>query len=383
MGTFVKVFCFDAGGVVLALSSGILFGGVIKGAVFSAAAATIGSMVSFGLAKIDSPLREKALEVLEEYPSLRGIEKVVAKDGVKAVLTLRLAPLLPIPIGMYNYIYGVTNVPLFDFAAGIFLGSLKPYLLDSYLGYFGKNLIDGSSGEESQDIILFVVLGLSILIGVFASELAGETWEAVQMEIEAEKEETINSKEENDSMSESFLGFDLPQWAMSLKLGVKDAAARVEDVVDAECRAEVWNYTKSEEIPDQLNPALFQGSPELVGKEKALNLTQYIFDGLVFSPILLGTFIKVADPNFEQIDHYQNIKQDVFDDRTDVNESLTSIDANMDTQVAISDKSKDLDSNNLSDADFLEILLDMRATINQRLEDIEEKLTSKTMSDDL
>merc|ERR1712232_25712 len=142
MGTFVKVFCFDAGGVVLALSSGILFGGVIKGAVFSAAAATIGSMVSFGLAKIDSPLREKALEVLEEYPS---------------------------PRGMYNYIYGVTNVPLFDFAAGIFLGSLKPYLLDSYLGYFGKNLIDGSSGEESQDIILFVVLGLSILIGVFAS----------------------------------------------------------------------------------------------------------------------------------------------------------------------------------------------------------------------
>jgi uncharacterized membrane protein YdjX (TVP38/TMEM64 family) len=56
--------------------------------------------------------------------------QVVAKDGLKAILTLRLAPVLPITIGLYNYVYGVTNVPYFDFAGGIFLGSLKPYLLD-------------------------------------------------------------------------------------------------------------------------------------------------------------------------------------------------------------------------------------------------------------
>lgn len=98
--TAVKVLCFDAGGIVLALSAGILFGGVFKGAVASAAAATIGSSVAFGLAKVDTPVRKKALEVLEEYPSLRGIEKVVAKDGIKAILTLRLAPVLPIPIGL-------------------------------------------------------------------------------------------------------------------------------------------------------------------------------------------------------------------------------------------------------------------------------------------
>ena len=74
--TFVKVFCFDAGGVVLALASGVLFGGVWEGAIFSAFAATVGSSVAFGMAKVDSPIRKKALEVVEEYPSLRGIEKV-------------------------------------------------------------------------------------------------------------------------------------------------------------------------------------------------------------------------------------------------------------------------------------------------------------------
>ncbi|KAL7520999.1 hypothetical protein ACHAWX_005689 [Stephanocyclus meneghinianus] len=131
--TLVKVFCFDAGGVVLALASGILFGGVWEGAVVSAFAATVGSSVAFGMAKVESPVRKKALEVVEEYPSLRGIEKVVAKDGLKAILTLRLAPILPIPIGLYNYVYGVTNVPFLDFAGGIFLGSLKPYLLDRFV----------------------------------------------------------------------------------------------------------------------------------------------------------------------------------------------------------------------------------------------------------
>lgn len=74
--TFVKVFCFDAGGVVLALASGVLFGGVWEGAILSALAATVGSSVAFGMAKVDSPVRKKALEVVEEYPSLRGIEKV-------------------------------------------------------------------------------------------------------------------------------------------------------------------------------------------------------------------------------------------------------------------------------------------------------------------
>ena len=110
--TAVKVFCFDAGGIVLAFASGILFGGVIQGAVFCALAATIGSSVAFGLAKLDTPVRKKALEIVEEYPYLRGIEKVVARDGLKAILVLRLSPILPIPIGMYNYVYGKCMVAM-------------------------------------------------------------------------------------------------------------------------------------------------------------------------------------------------------------------------------------------------------------------------------
>ena len=50
--TLTKTFCFDAAGIVLAFSSGILFGGVLQGAVMSALGATIGSSVAFALVRI-------------------------------------------------------------------------------------------------------------------------------------------------------------------------------------------------------------------------------------------------------------------------------------------------------------------------------------------
>ena len=81
---------------------------------------------------------------------------------------LRLTLILPIPIRAYSCEYGVTNVSCIDFSTGIFLGSIKPNLLDSHLGYFGKNIIDGSSSESfTEDFTLILALFLSVLIGVF------------------------------------------------------------------------------------------------------------------------------------------------------------------------------------------------------------------------
>ena len=268
--TAVKVLCFDAGGVVLALASGILFGGVLQGALLSATAATLGSSVAFALAQADTPVRTKALELLEEYPSLRGIEKVVARDGLKAVLTLRLAPVLPIPIGMYNYVYGVTNVPVTDFMGGIFLGSLKPYLLDSYLGFFGKEVIEQSAagaetatGAGYQDFLLLGALGVSVLIGVFASQLASETWDSVLEEIEEEKKNTSedDGEDANDGVVREMFGWTLPQRVVGFQLQLKAANSRIDRLVVEEFEAKVWNYT-IEEVPQELDPASLPTSAE-------------------------------------------------------------------------------------------------------------------------
>jgi uncharacterized membrane protein YdjX (TVP38/TMEM64 family) len=313
--TFVKVLCIDAGGVVLALSSGILFGGVWQGAILSSFAATFGSSVAFGLAKLDTPFRVKALEVVEKYPSLRGIERVVAKDGLKAILTLRLAPVLPIPIGLYNYVYGVTNVPYAQFAGGIFLGSMKPYLLDSYLGVFGKQIVDGDAGNGGmEDALLLVALGMSVLIGIFSSQLANETWDSINEEINIEKDERRRAAAmdggvgrddgDEDGIVREFMGMGLPQWMIGFQLSLSAANDRVNAMIDDEYRAGVWNYTM-EELNDMssssmsngiLDPASRPDSPEIVGANTGFDFGASVCDGLVLSPALFGAYLKYADP---------------------------------------------------------------------------------------
>jgi uncharacterized membrane protein YdjX (TVP38/TMEM64 family) len=306
--TAVKVLCFDPAGVVLALASGILFGGVLEGALASATAATLGSTVAFGLAKVDSPVRKKALELLEEYPSLRGIEKVVARDGLKAVLTLRLAPVLPaVPIGFYNYIYGVTNVPLPKFMGGIFLGSLKPYLLDSYLGYFGKDVIQGVSDPTGmQDLLLLSALGISIMIGVFASQLASETWDSVLQEVEAEKKsKTVIDAEatESDGIARDLFGFQLPDWVVGFQLSLKASSEEISEIILDEFHAKVWNYTSdsvdSKPPPDR-DPANYKGSPERVYANLGFDLGKSITSGIVLSPLLFSAFAKYSDPLYNE-----------------------------------------------------------------------------------
>eukprot|EP00550_Attheya_septentrionalis_P008099 CAMPEP_0198294862 /NCGR_PEP_ID=MMETSP1449-20131203/24687_1 /TAXON_ID=420275 /ORGANISM="Attheya septentrionalis, Strain CCMP2084" /LENGTH=593 /DNA_ID=CAMNT_0043994957 /DNA_START=267 /DNA_END=2048 /DNA_ORIENTATION=- len=305
--TVVKVFCFDAGGVALALSSGIIFGGVLQGAFMSALAATIGSSVAFGLAKLDTPLRQKALDIVEENPSLRGVERVVAQDGMKAILTLRLAPILPIPIGMYNYIYAVTNVPFFDFAGGIFFGSFKPYLLDSYLGFFGMSLMDGTAAEGGgmEDYILLVALGVSVLIGVFASQLAGETWESVTEEVNAEQRAKLEAEggveDEDDGMIRELFGVKLPLFLVGMQLGFKDAEERISDLILVEYDAQVWNYTKADGGPPrEKDPAFSPESPEIDGANKGFDFGASVCDGLVLSPLLFKAALKYSDPFYSK-----------------------------------------------------------------------------------
>ncbi len=327
--TLVKVFCFDAGGVVLALSAGILFGGVLKGAFFSAFAATVGSSVAYLLAKVDSPFRNKALELLEEYPSLRGIEKVVAEDGLKAVLTLRLAPVLPIPIGLYNYVYGVTNVPYLDFAGGIFLGSFKPYLLDSYLGYFGKQVVDGTVADSGglQDIILLAALGFSVLIGVFASELAGETWDSVKEEIEAEekrKKLENSDDDQDDGVMRKFLGFEFPEWVVGAQLALKAADERMETMIRTEYNAAVWNCTDDNPPPLSRDPAQFIDSPEKLNAGNGFDGVAAICDGFVLSPALIKAYFKYADPLFNEDEEIIQKPINIEEARNIVNDLVAS-----------------------------------------------------------
>lgn len=383
--TLVKVLCFDAGGVVLALSAGILFGGVLQGAFASALSATIGSSVAYFLAKIDSPVRKKALDLLEEYPSLRGIEKVVAEDGLKAILTLRLAPVLPIPIGFYNYIYGVTNVGYTDFALGIFIGSFKPYLLDSYLGYFGKQVVDGTISESGglQDIILLVALGVSVLIGVFASELAGETWDSVKEEIEieeAKKKLLDNPDDDNDGIVRQVFGFDFPEWAVGAQLAIKAANERMDEMIKIEYNAAVWNSTKDDPPPLDKDPAFYPTSPEIQGKGQGFDAVGAICESFVLSPLLFTSYFKYSDPLFEgekedtiNIDAARNAVQALVQERSNSIETITE--SEKDKANIVTEKTSNGSDACVDEEDEIMKALDtLKTVLQERLAALEKEL---------
>ncbi|CAM9717599.1 unnamed protein product, partial [Discosporangium mesarthrocarpum] len=177
--TVAKTFWLDFLSIALALSSGIVFGGVFQGALLSSTCATLASVVGFQLAR--TRLKDLMVAQVEKRPALKALERVVAREGFKTVVTLRLAPVLPIPLGAYNYVYGITSLTLADFLSGTFIGSFKPYLLDSYLGVFGASVIDGGGGDG--DYLLGLAFFAAVLVGTFASQVAGRTWDELSAEV--------------------------------------------------------------------------------------------------------------------------------------------------------------------------------------------------------
>jgi uncharacterized membrane protein YdjX (TVP38/TMEM64 family) len=310
--TFVKVFCFDVGGIVLALSSGILFDGVIRGALYSSLAATIGSSVAYYLATLDNPIRKRVLILLNQYPSLRGIERVAAEDGLKAVLTLRVAPIIPIPIGAYSYLYSVINVNYWDFAAGIFLGSVKPYLLDSYLGFYGKEVVDGTAGfGTDEDMVLVIALGVSTLVGVFATQLAAETWDAVGEEIEAEalRKGDIDS----NGVIKKALGVNLPAWLYQTQISLNEIEEEIERMIKAEYKYKAWDESDPES--EKWDPTKLPASPEMLGTGSRYDMKTPIYNGLVLNPALIKAFFKYCDPYYNENKDKRKVYQ-FNDDRT-------------------------------------------------------------------
>lgn len=175
--------------------------------------------------------------------------------------------------------------------------------LCSYLGVFGKELVDGTADNASgslQDILLLVALGVSVLIGVFASQLANETWESINEEVEKAKAAKGENKE--DEVMRNFMGMDLPQWVIGFQLSLKAADKRVNHMIEEEYAGKVWNYTKEElEVrTDVIDPATLPNSPEILGEGKGFDFASSICDGLVLSPCLLGAYLKYADPLFDE-----------------------------------------------------------------------------------
>lgn len=68
-----KVLCIDTATILLALSSGVIFHGVLAGTVISVVCGTIASSCNFALAR--TSLREKTRKIINKKPTLRAIDR--------------------------------------------------------------------------------------------------------------------------------------------------------------------------------------------------------------------------------------------------------------------------------------------------------------------
>ena len=87
---------------------------------------------------------------------------------------------------------------------------------------------------------------------------------------------------------------------ITFQKNLEKADLRVQTMVLDEYSAKLWNRTKDEGFAEEPNPAFYQSSPEILGRNKGVDLNNSVFDGLVLSPILFSMFGKYSDPLYRE-----------------------------------------------------------------------------------
>ncbi len=216
---------------------------------------------------------------------------------------------------------------------------------------------------------MLVALGVSVLIGVFASQLAGETWESISEEIEADKQKkkelSQEDGEEEDGILRSLFGFELPLWVVGAQVSLKEAEVRMDDMIQTEFKAAVWNCTDDDNPPPiEKDPSKFNDSPEMIGAGKGFDILASVCDGMALSPCLIKAYFKYADP-------IADFTED-FKDGIDVKMKLDENPGANNTPAIVLEENKE--SINRSEDNLLMLLQVLRESELKKLNRIEEEL---------
>jgi uncharacterized membrane protein YdjX (TVP38/TMEM64 family) len=137
-------------GPLLAGASGLLFGTAV-GTPVAIAAATLGAVVAFAIARF---VAHDAVEHLAGA-RLTRIQEWIERRGFWAVLYARITP--GVPYSMLNYVAGVTRVGLPTFAAATAIGVAPRAFAYTALG---GSLDDLGSPEAIAAFVMLVVMAL-------------------------------------------------------------------------------------------------------------------------------------------------------------------------------------------------------------------------------
>ena len=96
--------------------------------------ALAGETIAFLLARYW--LRATVRKLVARKAMLAAVDKALRKEGWQVVALLRLSPV--VPLGLKNYLFGVTRVKLRDYLIGSALGKIPGLLLYVFMGATGR-----------------------------------------------------------------------------------------------------------------------------------------------------------------------------------------------------------------------------------------------------
>lgn len=174
--TLLEVLALPA--IPLTMTAGVLFG-IVPGTILVSGAATTAATIAFLIARYAA--RDKVLQLAQDNPKYKAIDRAIGKESFKVVTLLRLSPLLPLALS--NYFYGITSVDLPSYVAGSWLGMLPGTIAYVYAGNYGRALIDGDGdvgGVKGWQVALG--LGITVLAVGYIGKLAKKALDDVENE---------------------------------------------------------------------------------------------------------------------------------------------------------------------------------------------------------
>jgi uncharacterized membrane protein YdjX (TVP38/TMEM64 family) len=134
-------------GLPLTLGAGFLYGAVI-GTLVVSPASVAGASLAFLIARYVA--RDWVTRRLKKYPQAAAIDRAIEKNGFKAVVLLRLQPVLPFNI--LNYALGLTSIRLRDYMLASWIGMFPATVLYVYLGSIMNDISDLLRGRPNSGI---------------------------------------------------------------------------------------------------------------------------------------------------------------------------------------------------------------------------------------
>ena len=160
----------------LSLLAGFLYGPYL-GTLIVFLNAFLGASVSFFLSK--KLLLFKAQNIINNFPKLSLLEKIVKKGGLRLIIFTRLSPIFP--FSLLNYFYGLNKISYKDFAISLFCILPGSYFYCS-LGGLTNNINEIKDIKTNDNIVINLISILStalviFLLGKYSNEIIKESAE--------------------------------------------------------------------------------------------------------------------------------------------------------------------------------------------------------------